>query len=921
MTLVPRFLSRLRPLSQVLSLVALLGLISINSSVFAQTASYKPDPNAHVYTIVQAPDGSTLCRDATEQEKQAMVNSSAQMPELHQINHLKNTGKTGPSAEVNDGSLPGLKIFLFATAQLESFPDAKAAFIRAAADWESRIKSPVTIYLNVDYGPKNFGQNWSSPSVIGATRTLGLTTNYSSVRSNLILTQSNGAETGLYSLLPGSAIATDAGSSDTMLVNVSLARALGFLDANADLSNARQRIGFNSAFQFDFNPADGISPNLTDFQSVATHEIGHALGFDTTNGEGGAPPRLALWDLFRFRPGVSDFTNTLRITTIGGGAQIFYAGGAELGLSTGGPSGVTTGGGDGEQSSHWKADEKSGIYIGIMDPTIGAGDHEDITANDVNALNFMGYNMEANTAPPAVPPPPPPPANNDFASAQVISGCSGSVNGTNISANKESGEPSHSPDSNPGGASVWYRWQSPSTGSVTITTAGSNFDTLLAVYTGTSVSSLTLIGRNDDASTTPHVVSSSVTFNATAGTTYRIAVDGYDNDSGGDTGNIVLNWNASNCTATTPTTVQFSASSYTVNESESFATITVTRTGSDLTGPATVKYATSDSTDVNFRCDPNTAGQATGIASRKCDYHIAVGKLRFAPGETTKQIILSIINDVYVEGPETLTLTLSNPSGATLGTNNAVPVTITSDDTALTANPIDNTRFYVRQLYVDLLSREPDPAGWNGWTSRIDLCGQPDQAPPPCDRVTVGGDGFLRSGEFFDRQFFVLRLYRTGLGRILRYDEVGDLALVSGFLTDTDLELNKQDLVADFITRPEFTNLYNGLNNTAFVDALLQTAGVATAMPADVRLGWITSLGNSSKTRAQVFREISERPEVSAKYAHEAQVVSAYYGFFTRNPDGAYLNYLQRLDSGEINLGDLANAFINAAEYRSRFGQ
>jgi hypothetical protein len=87
-----------------------------------------------------------------------------------------------------------------------------------------------------------------------------------------------------------------------------------------------------------------------------------------------------------------------------------------------------------------------------------------------------------------------------------------------------------------------------------------------------------------------------------------------------------------------------------------------------------------------------------------------------------------------------------------------------------------------------------------------------------------------------------------------------------------------------------------------------------------MRQGWIASL-SGAKTRAQVFREISERQEVSSKYLHEAQVVSAYYGFFTRNPDGAYLNYLQRLDSGEITLGDLANAFVNAAEYRQRFGQ
>jgi hypothetical protein len=68
-------------------------------------------------------------------------------------------------------------------------------------------------------------------------------------------------------------------------------------------------------------------------------------------------------------------------------------------------------------------------------------------------------------------------------------------------------------------------------------------------------------------------------------------------------------------------------------------------------------------------------------------------------------------------------------------------------------------------------------------------------------------------------------------------------------------------------------------------------------------------LNGSTKTRAQVFRELSERSEVSAKYLHEAQVVSCYYGFFTRNPDAAYFTFLQRYDNGEITLGDLANAF------------
>jgi subtilisin family serine protease len=376
--------------------------------------------------------------------------------------------------------------------------------------------------------------------------------------------------------------------------------------------------------------------------------------------------------------------------------------------------------------------------------------------------------------------------------------------------------------------------------------------------------------------------------------------------------------------AAAQTSVQLGQSSYVVSEGQGFANIVVTRTGDTSTAMA-IRYATSDTTDANFRCDPNTAGQPTGIASRKCDYHIAAGKLRFAPGETTKQLTLSIVNDVFVEGPETFTLSLNELTLTIFGQNISVPlsisvpVTITDNDSQpAVTNPIDQTGFFVRQLYVDLLSREPDPAGLSGWTTRIDQCGQPGQPPPPCDRVTVGGDGFLRSGEFFDRQFFVLRLYRAGLGRILRYDEIADLAFVSGFLTETDLELNKQDLVADIMARAEFANRYNGLTNDLFVDTLLQTAGVT--VPADVRQAWITALNNSTLTRAQVYRQISERAEVSNKYLHEAQVVSAYYGFFTRNPDGAYLSFLDRLDRGEINLGDLANAFINAQEYRQRFG-
>jgi len=178
----------------------------------------------------------------------------------------------------------------------------------------------------------------------------------------------------------------------------------------------------------------------------------------------------------------------------------------------------------------------------VMEPSY-SGDlgHSVVAPQDLTAslLHDLGW-----TSTPA----PPPPDNDNFTSAQIIGGCSGNVNGTNVSATKETGEPNHSPDNNGGSKSVWYSWQAPATGSATITTAGSSFDTVLAVYTGAAVGSLTPIVKNDDANAND--TTSSVNFNATDGTTYMIAVDGYNNGgSGGDTGSITLNWSLTNCGA------------------------------------------------------------------------------------------------------------------------------------------------------------------------------------------------------------------------------------------------------------------------------------------------------------------------------------------------------------------------------------
>ena len=120
------------------------------------------------------------------------------------------------------------------------------------------------------------------------------------------------------------------------------------------------------------------------------------------------------------------------------------------------------------------------------------------------------------------------PANNNFANRAGIGSSGGTVTGSNVNATKETGEPNHAGIA--GGKSVWWTWTPSASGTATISTAGSSFDTLLAVYTGSSVSGLSLVigGSNDDYSGT----TSQVTISVTAGIAYQIAVDGFNAASG-----------------------------------------------------------------------------------------------------------------------------------------------------------------------------------------------------------------------------------------------------------------------------------------------------------------------------------------------------------------------------------------------------
>ncbi|NEP00124.1 MAG: hypothetical protein F6K58_15885 [Symploca sp. SIO2E9] len=145
-----------------------------------------------------------------------------------------------------------------------------------------------------------------------------------------------------------------------------------------------------------------------------------------------------------------------------------------------------------------------------------------------------------------------PPANDNFANRIVLNGSNVTTTGSNILASQELGEPIHGYGSywQSWGASVWWSWTAPKSGLVTIDTFGSTFDTALGVYQGSSLSNLQEVANLEYYTSSVQignklleVETEEAFFEATAGATYHIAVDGiyhYSVEEWGSSGYIQL---------------------------------------------------------------------------------------------------------------------------------------------------------------------------------------------------------------------------------------------------------------------------------------------------------------------------------------------------------------------------------------------
>ena len=301
--------------------------------------------------------------------------------------------------------------------------NADAGFQMAADFWSSQFDDNIEINLTTGFanlGGGTLAQAGSTaalyqfPAFRTALQNDATTADDATFNSNI----PTGSSFSVYinrtneSLAP--MVDNDGGANNIQVrLSNSNAKALGLIAGNQAGQDAM--ITFNSTFNFDFDPTDGIGAGQQDFVGVAIHEIGHAMGFTSgvdvldQNGTTFNDDQFPFVTAMDFARHSADSVNAgADIDWTADNRPKFYS--IDGGATAGGGLVVGTDhfslgrtNGDGQQASHWR-DNSLGdsVQLGIMDPTaLAAGNANVVSALDLQAFDIIGYDVIAGVPEPA----------------------------------------------------------------------------------------------------------------------------------------------------------------------------------------------------------------------------------------------------------------------------------------------------------------------------------------------------------------------------------------------------------------------------------------------------------------------------------------------------------------------------------------